>query len=255
MSGRIDELSLADALRAFGRADALAIEAAARTDAALLTLVPRVARAWRLGHRLLLFGAGTSGRLAFQQAAECLPTFGLGSEAIAARIAGGEGALVAAREGAEDQVAAGADALEQLGAGSEDIVLGVTASGSTPFVRGCLDAAAARGALRVLLSASPAPRIETDILLCTPTGPELLAGSTRLKAATAAKCVLDRLTTLAACQLGRVRAGLMLAMRPSNAKLRERAVGIVASLKPCSEQAARAALEDVDWDIRAALEA
>ncbi len=250
----IDELPLAEALAAFAAADRTAAAAAAAVDAPLATLIPRVVAAWQAGGRLLMSGAGTSGRLVFQQAAECRPTFGLDERTVAARIAGGPEALVQAREGAEDDAQAGRAAWEELGGSAADIALGVSASGSTPFVRGFLAAAAASGAATVLLSSAASPAIPAELQLCTPTGPELVSGSTRMKAATAHKCVLDRLTTLAACGIGRVRRGLMHAMRPTNAKLRRRALAIVQELAECSEEEAARRLAAADGDIEAAVQ-
>ncbi|HBP21375.1 MAG TPA: N-acetylmuramic acid 6-phosphate etherase [Planctomycetes bacterium] len=190
----------------------------------------------------MLTGAGTSGRLAVLEAAECLPTFG--SEDVVGLIAGGESALLRAKEGAEDDRAGGRAAAEALELSSADFLLGVTASGRTPFVWGTLDAAQAAGAPSGLLCCSPPPADAPPrtLTIHLATGAEVLSGSTRLKAGTATKCALNAISTGAMAQLGKVYDDLMVDVIAGNAKLRLRAARIVATLVECDEERARALL-------------
>lgn len=182
------------------------------------------------GGRILLAGAGTSGRLAVLEAAECPPTFGTEPEQIEAVIAGGPEAVFAAREGAEDRKEDGRAAAEGLREG--DLVVGVSASSVTPFVRGALAAAREHGARTVLLTCAAASRELArlvDLLIALDTGPEILTGSTRLKAGSATKAALNAITTAAMVRLGKVYENLMVDLRPGSAKLRDRAVRITAA--------------------------
>ncbi len=236
----LDRLSPAELARAFARADADAAGAVAAAGAEVARAIELARAALAAGGRVLLGGAGTSGRLAVMEAAECRPTFS--SDAVVGLMAGGTAALLQAREGAEDDRAAGALDLEALGPSSVDLVLGVAASGRTPWVLGLLDAAASAGARRGLVAcAAPPEGLALDVAIVLATGPELLSGSTRLKAATATKCVLNAITTGAMAGLGKVMDDLMVDVQPTNAKLRARARRIVEALVPCD--AARASLK------------
>ena len=189
----------------------------------LLDLVERASRRLSKGGCVHYVGAGTSGRLAALDAAEIPPTFGVAPSLFTAHLAGGPQALLAAVEGAEDDDQAGADVLPPaLGPG--DVVLGISASGRTPFVHGALHEARARGALTALLSANPEAPLahDADVHVCTPTGPEALTGSTRLKAASAHKMVLNLFSTALMVLQGRVYSNLMINLTPTNAKLRQR---------------------------------
>lgn len=182
------------------------------------------------GGRILLAGAGTSGRLAVLEAAECPPTFGTAPEQIEAVIAGGPEAVFAAHEGAEDREEDGRAAAEGLRRG--DLLVGVSASSVTPFVRGALAAARKCGARTVLLTCAAASRElaeRADLLIALDTGPEILTGSTRLKAGSATKAALNAITTAAMVRAGKVYENLMVDLRPGSAKLRDRAVRITAA--------------------------
>lgn len=182
------------------------------------------------GGRILLAGAGTSGRLAVLEAAECPPTFGTDPAQIQAVIAGGPEAVFAAREGAEDREEDGRAAAEGLRKG--DLLVGVSASSVTPFVRGALAAAREGGARTVLLTCAAASRELAglvDLAIALDTGPEILTGSTRLKAGSATKAALNAITTTAMVQTGKVYENLMVDLRPGSAKLRDRAVRITAA--------------------------
>lgn len=182
------------------------------------------------GGRVVLTGAGTSGRLAVLEAAECPPTFGTDPAQIQAVIAGGREAVFAAREGAEDREEDGRAAADSIGEG--DLLVGVSASSVTPFVRGALAAARDRGARTVLLTCAAASRElaqSVDLAVALDTGPEILTGSTRLKAGSATKAALNAITTAAMVRVGKVYQNLMVDLRPGSAKLRDRAVRITAA--------------------------
>lgn len=247
----LDRLGPVELAAAFAQADAAAAAAVAAAG-------PQVARAIELardalaqGGRVLLGGAGTSGRLAVMEAAECRPTFS--SDRVVGLLAGGSAALLEAQEGAEDDRAAGARALDALAPSARDLVLGVAASGRTPWVLGLLEAAGAAGARRGLVAcAAPPDGLELDVAVVLATGPELLSGSTRLKAATATKCALNAITTGAMALLGKVMDDLMVDVQPTNAKLRARARRIVGALVPCDEARAGELLEAAAWESKTA---
>jgi N-acetylmuramic acid 6-phosphate etherase len=208
------------------------------------------------GGRLFYVGAGTSGRLGVLDASEMPPTFGVSADRVQAIIAGGAPAIQASIEGAEDDATAGALAVNERGVGAGDVVCGITASGRTPFVRGALEAARALGAATILLTCNPNREKRSmiaDVELDLPTGPELITGSTRLKAGTATKVALNILSSCTMIQLGRVEGNLMSCLQPTNKKLRDRATRIVAARLGLSEAEARNRLDCANWDIRAAL--
>ncbi len=210
------------------------------------------------GGRLFYFGAGTSGRLGVLDASEMPPTFGVPAELVQGVIAGGPEALWRAVEGAEDDAAAGAVAARERGVGERDLACGITASGNTPFVEGALRWARGCGARTLLLSCNPARRREDpcwDVEIDLPTGPELIAGSTRLRAGTATKLALNLISTCAMIRLGRVRGNLMVDLDVSNDKLRARAARIVSGLRGCGHAEATDLLERHRWNVRAALDA
>ncbi len=211
-----------------------------------------IVRAFRRGGRLFYIGAGTSGRLGVLDASECPPTFSTDPEMVQAIIAGGATALRTAVEGAEDDPVAGAEAVRAHEIGRRDVVIGIAASGSTPFVLGALDEAKRKGAKTFLLCFSP-PRSRAHTPLCFQTGPEVITGSTRLKAGTATKLVLNMLTTISMIRLGTVVSNLMVDVKPTNEKLRARACRIVAALKGCSEVEARQRLVRSHWNVKKAL--
>jgi N-acetylmuramic acid 6-phosphate etherase len=189
-------------------------------------------------------------------ASECPPTFRLPPNRVQGIIAGGRTALWKSVEGAEDDAAAGAAAIAHRGVRSRDVVVGIAASGRTPFVWGALWAARQRGARTILLCCHPRLEIPAarrpDLVIAPDTGPEVLTGSTRLKAGTATKIILNMLTTLAMVRLGKVTGNLMTDLQPSNEKLRRRAIRMVQTLTGAGAPAARAALEKAKWRVKAA---
>jgi N-acetylmuramic acid 6-phosphate etherase len=221
-----------------------AIEAAA--DAAVERL--------RRGGRLAYVGAGTSGRIGVQDGAELPPTFNWPDAKVVYLMAGGEGALLRAVENAEDSVEDGILQIRNAEVGADDVVIGVAASGTTPFTVAALKEAAARGALTIGLSNNAGAPILSAAAhpILAETGEEVVAGSTRMKAGTAQKIVLNLLSTLIMIRLGRVYRGLMVHMRVTNAKLRRRAEIMVAQITGCDDATAVEALAQADGDVKIA---
>jgi len=219
--------------------------------------IEAVALAFASGGRLLYCGAGTSGRLGVLDASECPPTFRTPASLVQGIIAGGRNALWSAVEGAEDDEAAGVRAIVARSVTAQDVVIGISASGHAPFVWGCLAEARRRGAKTVLVACNPAYRDHPllDRAILPDTGPEVLTGSTRLKAGTATKLVLNLITTLALARSGKVMSNLMIDLNPSNTKLRDRATRIVQELTKADAASARQALEAHGWVIRQAVAA
>jgi N-acetylmuramic acid 6-phosphate etherase len=218
--------------------------------------IRRVVKAFAEGGRLLYCGAGTSGRLGVLDASECPPTFRTPGSLVQGIIAGGRTALWSAVEGAEDDAAAGRQAIEHRHVTSADVVVGISASGHAPFIWGCLGEAKERGATTVLVCCNPAYRDHPilDQAILPDTGPEILTGSTRLKSGTATKLVLNLITTLAMTHSGKVIGNLMIDLNPSNTKLRGRAVRIVRELTGADEETALDTLEATGWVVRDACE-
>jgi N-acetylmuramic acid 6-phosphate etherase len=243
-SRALDRLTPLAIARLMNREDASAVRAVRRALPAVARAATLIADALAAGGRLFFVGAGTSGRLGVLEAAECPPTFGTRPALVQAVMAGGRGAVFRSREGAEDDGAAARRIVRrQVRAG--DVVVGVSASGVTPFVRAALVAAGRRGAGTVLIACNPAralaaPGARTVLISLRP-GPEVLAGSTRLKAGTATKLVLNTLTTASMVRLGRVYGNRMVDLQPRSRKLRERAVRLVQELAGVSAPAARRA--------------
>lgn len=206
------------------------------------------------GGRLRYVGAGTAGRLGVLDASECPPTFGTPPDLVRGIIAGGPRAITEASEGAEDDLQAGARSMADEGIGPLDAVVGVAASGRTPFVIGALREARERGALTVALSCNADAPIsrEAELAIEIPVGPEVLAGSTRLKAGTAQKLVLNMISTIAMVRLGKTWGNLMVDLRATNEKLRERAIRIVQQVTGASREAAVGALQAADWEVKPA---
>ena len=226
------------------REDRLVPVAVAREFAAISRAVEVVAKCMERGGRLIYVGAGTSGRLAALDAAECPPTFGVSSRLVQAVVAGGRRALTRAAEGVEDSASWGARDLAARKIGARDVVIGVTASGTTPYVLGALRFARKRGAKTVLLTSnpnSPARRF-AEITIAPQTGPEVIAGSTRMKAGTAQKLILNMLSTAAMIRLGRVYNNWMVHLSMTNAKLRSRGLRILEEASGASAREAKRAL-------------
>jgi N-acetylmuramic acid 6-phosphate etherase len=253
---RLDRLSISQAISLMLGEDAKIPAALLRERPRLERAIELIVRAFRRGGRLFYVGAGTSGRLGVLDASECPPTFQVSPELVQGIIAGGQRALWESIEGAEDDAPAGARALEARGVTGRDVVVGIAASGRTPFVWGALKAAQARKAATVLLTFNPRVAIPRDgrprVVIAPNVGPEVLTGSTRLKAGTATKLVLNLFTTLAMVRLGKVISNLMVDVKASNTKLRDRATRILQALTGLDYAAAQARLVAHDWQVKAA---
>jgi N-acetylmuramic acid 6-phosphate etherase len=215
-----------------------------------------IVAAFRAGGRLVYVGAGTSGRLGVLDAAECPPTFSVPSTMVVGVIAGGYGALVKSAEGAEDDVNAGMAAMDTAGVTSRDVVVGIAASGTTPYVRAALGKAQTLGARTVLLTCATPPKVlaETcDVVINPITGPEVLTGSTRLKAGTATKLVLNTLSTGAMVGLGKAYGNLMVDLMALSQKLHDRGERIVMEVCDLSREDARAAIKSAEGSVKLAI--
>lgn len=255
LASRLEAVSTLAWLEAMHDDGQAAFAAVRRALPDIARLADEVAETLGRGGRLILAGSGTSGRLAALEAAECPPTFGTDPASIVALVAGGTNALSRAVEGAEDDEAAGGRDLLSLHPGASDLVVGVSASGSAPYVRAVVVAARQHGsrtAVIVCNLGAPLTKL-VDLPIVLLTGPEFVAGSTRLKAGTAQKLALNLTTTGAMRSLGRVRAGRMVALRATNAKLRRRAIGIVADLARVDRATAEQLLDDAKGDVAIAL--
>jgi len=211
---------------------------------------------FRAGGRLLYIGAGTSGRLGVLDASECPPTFGTPPSMVVGIIAGGFAALVKPAEGAEDDVNAGIAAIDGHEVGSSDTVIGIAASGTTPFVRAALGRAQALGANTVLVACAEPPallRDTVDVCITVLTGPEVVTGSTRMKAGTATKLVLNTISTGAMIRLGKTYGNLMVDLQAWSAKLVDRGERIVMEVAGVDRAAARAAIDAAGGSVRAAI--
>lgn len=254
-SMRLDEMELDEAIALMNAQDALAVEAVGRESGAIARAIDLVVASQRAGGRLFYFGAGTSGRLGVLDASECPPTFGADPRQVQGVIAGGEGAMFAAVEGAEDNALDGAAQVDLRGIGPADVVMGIAAGGTTPFVHGALRRAAQRGAKTIFLSCVQPVENEppVDVAIRPLTGPEALTGSTRLKAGTATKLVLNMLTTLSMVRLGKVYENLMVDLRATNQKLQDRAERIVATVTGVDRPTAAKLLAQAHGQVKVAI--
>lgn len=256
-SRRLDKLSPRAAINLFLAEEKFVHAGLKRSAAKIERALKLVTASLHRGGRLFYVGAGTSGRLGILDASECPPTFRTDPELVQGIIAGGQPAIFRAVEGAEDDPAAGARAIAFRNITARDIVIGIAASGRTPFVWGALKEAKKRRAKTILLTFNPNLQLpktpKLDLLLDVNVGPELLTGSTRLKSGTATKLVLNILTTLTMVRLGKVASNLMIDLNPSNIKLRDRAIRIVSEITGATRDAAELALEKSNWIIKTAL--
>lgn len=227
---------------------------------AVRAALPELARAvdlaqarWERGGRIVLFGAGTSGRLAMLDAAELGPTFGVPPEQYEARLAGGASAFLKAVEGAEDDRLAGSATAEDLA--DADVAFGIAASGRTPWVIGSLERARQRGAATIGLACVPQPALarHVDVCVVVDTGPEAISGSTRLKAGTAQKLVLNAFSTALMIRLGKVYGNLMVDLQATNEKLRHRAIRLVAEAAQVDPGRAERTLVTTAWNVKLAI--
>ncbi len=249
----LDRLPPTELVRILVHEDRRGLERVLEHSEALAQVSSWFAETYARGGRILLAGAGTSGRLGILEAAECPPTFGTDPDRILAVMAGGADAVFRAVEGAEDRSEDGAKVGWSLQAG--DLLIGSSASSVTPFVQGALEAARAVGARTVLLTCVPAEQVEVeaDLVVAFGTGPEVLAGSTRLKAGSATKAALNAITTTAMVMLGKVFGRWMVDLQPTSAKLLDRAERILADVGGIGNDEARELLEQAGGEVKVAI--
>ncbi len=254
-SAQLDQLSSREIVALFNREDQRCIEAIAAAGADLAAAIDLAAERLGRGGRLFYIGAGTSGRLGVLDAAECPPTFCTPPELVQGILAGGRDALVRSSEGLEDRADDGAQAMADAAIGPLDVVVGITAGGTTPYVRGALAEARQRGAGTVFLACVPADQapIEVDVDLRLPVGPEVLAGSTRLKAGTVTKLALNILSTGTMVKLGKVYGNRMVDVSVSNTKLEDRALRMLCDLGEMEREQAADLLERSGRRVKTAL--
>lgn len=241
----IDTLSTLDMVNLINREDHRVAEAVGLVTDKIAAAIDVIADRLCQGGRLIYCGAGTSGRLGILDAVECPPTYSTDPEMVQALMAGGYSAIFKAVEGAEDSKELGVQDMKAIGFSSADVLVGIAASGRTPYVLGCMEYAKALGAATVSVTCCPGSVLDTfaDIGIAPAPGPEVVTGSTRMKSGTAQKMVLNMLSTGAMIRLGKVYGNLMVDVKPSNEKLIRRCVTIVCTAAECDEQTAVTALE------------
>lgn len=251
----IDTLSTLDIVDLINSEDRIVPEAVGSQREPIAAAIDLIVDRFRAGGRLFYVGAGTSGRLGVLDASECPPTFGVKRTMVQGIIAGGRKALVRSIEGAEDNAEDGAGEIDKKKVTSKDVVVGLAACGVTPFVHGALKRARHLGASTVCVTCAPevVKSIPADIIINPVVGPEIVTGSTRMKAGTATKLVLNMLTTTAMIKLGKVHGNLMVDLQAVNNKLRDRSVRIITELTGLSRPKARALLKRADGQLKAAV--
>ncbi|MBQ3074757.1 MAG: N-acetylmuramic acid 6-phosphate etherase [Clostridia bacterium] len=251
----LDQMSTLEMVRVMNEENMVSVLAVDRALPQIAQAVDAVASAFEKGGKLIYIGAGTSGRLGVLDASECPPTFGVDPQMVQGIIAGGYERLVSAGENAEDSYETGAaDVKDRLTAG--DVLVGISAAGGARYVVGALEKAKELGCVTVAVTSNADSAIaqKADIAIVCDTGPEVLTGSTRLKAGNSQKFVLNMLTTCAMAKTGKVYENLMINLKPSNEKLRGRVIRITAAILDCAEEEAEMILEQNDWDIRKSVE-
>jgi N-acetylmuramic acid 6-phosphate etherase len=254
-SMNLDALSIEDAVAVMNKADHDAVTAAEKCKAEVAKAIAIVTEQLKKGGRLIYFGAGTSGRLGVLDASECPPTFRTDPEQVQGVIAGGMDAMFRAKEGAEDSVEGGAKDVDEKNVGANDVVMGIASGGTTPYVHGALRRATEKCAKTIFLSCVQEVPNEpkVDVVIRALTGPEVLTGSTRLKAGTATKVILNQITTLTMVQLGKCYENLMVDLKASNIKLVDRSIRIIQMITKVERDAAAKLLTDSDNHVKVAI--
>lgn len=251
----IDKMNTTDMLRCMSEENMNAVRAVDACIDEIGQAVDAVSRAFAKGGRLIYLGAGTSGRLGIIDAAECPPTFGVDYDKVIGIIAGGKDAMFRANEGGEDSADAAVNDLWACSLTKNDVVVGISAAGGAAYVVGALEYANNIGCTTVALTSNADTAITkvADISIVPDTGAEVITGSTRLKAGTAQKLVLNMISTCAMVKSGYVYENLMINLKPTNVKLRGRMIRIVCDIKKCSAEEAERRLKESDWVIREAI--
>ena len=251
----IDTLSTLEMVKLINREDHRVADAVGEVTDKIAQAVDVIAEKLAAGGRLIYCGAGTSGRLGILDAVECPPTYSTDPETVQALMAGGYGAIFKAVEGAEDSKELGVEDMKNIHFSQKDVLVGIAASGRTPYVRGCMEYAKQLGAPTVAVTCCPGSELDqfADIGIAPAPGPEVVTGSTRMKSGTAQKMVLNMLSTGAMIKLGKVYGNLMVDVKPSNEKLIRRCVTIVCSAAECTEAEATKALEACSYRPKVAI--
>ena len=251
----IDKLSPADIVEGMLNEDRKMMAAVQREKDRIACGVEIITQALRRGGRIIFVGAGTSGRLGVLESAEMPPTFGTSPDLVLAIMAGGQGAILRAKEGVEDNYEEGARSIHRLRPTKKDVVIGVSASGMTQFVRGALTRARRAGSKIVFVTCDPRTELQTfvDLTIAPAVGPEVIAGSTRLKAGTATKMVLNMLTTASMIRIGKTYGNLMVDVHVGSEKLRDRARRIIVIVTGLDYNEADKLLQRARWNVKAAL--
>jgi N-acetylmuramic acid 6-phosphate etherase len=254
-SANLDQLSTLEIVDLFNQEDVNTLQAIAGARQELAAAIDIIADSLRQGGRLFYIGAGTSGRLGVLDAAECPPTFCTPPELVQGILAGGISALVKSSEGLEDIASDGAQAMADNHIGKHDVVVGITAGGTTPYVHGAIEAANQRGATTVFIACVPANQVasQANIEIRLPVGPEILSGSTRLKSGTVTKMALNILSTGTMVKLGKVYGNRMVDVAVTNTKLLDRAVQMIQDLTELERDAAKELLEASGRSVKVAL--
>ena len=254
-SAELDRLSALEIVQLINSEDARIAAAVAQVSGAIAQAIELIADRLSKGGRLIYLGAGTSGRLGVLDAVECPPTFNTGPGQVLGLIAGGPDGLLRAIEGAEDSPDLAVEDLRKINLDDRDVVVGIAASGRTPYVLGALGYARRKGAYAIGLSCNPDADLNchSDLIITPLVGPEVLSGSTRMKAGTATKMVLNMLTTGAMVRLGKTYSNLMVDLQATNSKLSQRAVRIVETLTDCSRSVASELLECCGGELKTAI--
>jgi len=249
----LDKCSPLEVVELILQEDRAIVEAVHKQKDSIAKAIELVVGKLKLGGRLFFIGAGTSGRLGVIEAAECPPTFGTDPSLIQAFIAGGRDAIWQSIEGAEDSRTEAEGFLTEAGLSKDDTVIGIAASASTPFVEGGLQYAKNLGSGSVLVTCNPVNSSIAEVTIELLVGPEVVVGSTRMKAGTVTKMVLNMITTASMVQLGKTYGNLMVDVQPKSAKLRDRAKRIVMHIAEVSEEKAEELLEQSAWDVKASI--
>ncbi|TFG46055.1 MAG: N-acetylmuramic acid 6-phosphate etherase [Candidatus Brocadiia bacterium] len=254
-SANIDRLSTLQIVKLINSEDVLVAPAVGKESKKIAAAVNMIVEHFKNNGRLFYAGAGTSGRLGVLDASECPPTFGVSPRLVQGIIAGGKRALVRAIEGAEDFASDGADAINKHKISAKDVVVGIAACGLTPFVQAALKQAAKKGAGTIFITCSSmaVKDIPADITINPVVGPEVITGSTRMKAGTATKLVLNLLTTTAMIKMGKVYGNLMVDLRATNNKLRDRSIRIVSQITGLSRSRSAGLLNDAEGKVKTAI--
>lgn len=252
----IDKISTMEMLEIINKENARVTDAVQAALPQISVVCDAVANAIKEGGRIFYIGSGTSGRLAVCDAAECPPTFGVPYDLFNGIIAGGEKCMFKAAENAEDNPEAGIEDLKERNFSEKDILIGISASGSAAYVISAVNYAKSIGARAFSITNNPDSQLgrAADVDICADTGPEVITGSTRMKAGTAQKIILNMISTASMVKCGCVYENMMINLRPTNKKLRRRMIGIVTEILGCSEEKAENLLESNGWSIRSAIQ-